>query len=189
VYEKDWERARRSLAHALELDPGNDKIRGELRLCEGHIARINGTSRRNAGQLNDAVEKFREAAQLLHNSPDPQLGLARVYIYGLKDVEKADAALREAEKHGYELGNREKAQLADGYRDRADRMWSDSRSLSGLPQEKDMLERCEENYRRAMELYEGIAPYANASANVARVQASLNRVNERIERLEATPWP
>lgn len=189
VYEKDWERARRSLAHALELDPGNDKIRGELRLCEGHIARINGTSRHNGAQLNEAVEKFHEAAQLLHNSPDPDLGLARVYIYGFKDVERADAALQDAAKHGYELGNREKAQLADGYRDRADRMWSDSHSLSGLPQEKDMLEKCIENYQRAMELYEGVAPYGNASANVKRVQASMNRVNDRIEKIEATPWP
>lgn len=188
VYEKDWDRARRALAHALELDPGNDKIRGELRLCEGHLARINGTARRNAAQLNEAVEKFREAAKLLHDSPDPDLGLARVYIYGLKNVDKADDALRDAEKHGYELGSREKAQLADGYRDRADRMWSDSRSLSGLPQEKDMLDKCMENYQRAIELYESIAPYGNASANVARVQSSLNRVNERIQKLESTPW-
>lgn len=189
VYEKDWDRARRSLAHALELDPGNDKIRGQLRLCEGHLARIRGVSRRNTAQLTDAVEKFRQAAQLLRNSPDPDLGLARTYIYGLKDVERADVALREAEKHGYDLGNREKNQLADGYRDRAERLWSDSRSLTGLPQEKDMLKKCAEDYERALELYQGIAPYGNASANVVRVQEKLDRVKQRIDKLDGGfPW-
>jgi tetratricopeptide (TPR) repeat protein len=189
VYEKDWDRARRALAHALELEPDNDKIRGELRLCEGHLARIRGLSRRNTAQLTEAVEKFRQAAQLLRKSPDPDLGLARTYIYGLKDVEKADEALRDAEKHGYDLGNREKNQLADGYRDRADRLWSDSRSLTGLPQEKDMLEKCAEDYERALELYQGIAPYGNASANVVRVQEKLDRVKQRIDKLDGGfPW-
>ncbi|HYG99751.1 MAG TPA: protein kinase [Terriglobales bacterium] len=189
VYERDWDRARRALAHALELDPDNDKIRGELRLCEGHLARIRGVSRRNTAQLTEAVEKFRQAAQLLRKSPDPDLGLARTYIYGLKDVEKADVALRNAEKHGYELGSREKSQLADGYRDRADRLWSDSRSLTGLPQEKDMLEKSAEDYERALELYQGIAPYANASANVVRVQEKLDRVKQRIDKLDGGfPW-
>jgi hypothetical protein len=51
------------------------------------------------------------------------LGLARVYVYGLKDIDKAYAVLQEAERRGYKLGNREKAQLADGYvRDRGDRL-------------------------------------------------------------------
>jgi serine/threonine protein kinase len=185
VYEKEWDRARRSLAHALELDPGNDKIRGELRLCEGHIARINGTSHHNVNLFNDAIAKFHEAAQLLRNSPDPYLGLSRVYIYGLKDVQKADDAMHDAEKRGYKLGNREKTQLADGYTDRADRLFADSHKLGGLPQEKDMLNKCVDDYQRAMELYQGLIPYAHASENVLRVQGKIDRVNERIAQIGA----
>ena len=49
-------------------------------------------------------------------------------MYGLNDIDKAYQALQQAEKRGYPLGNREKAQLADGYRDRADR------TLLGLAQ-------------------------------------------------------
>ena len=88
VYEKEWERARTMAARALAVDP-EDSVRGKLRLCEGHLARINGTSHRSAQELSLAVEKFDEAQKLLPKSPDPELGLARVYVYGLKDIDKA----------------------------------------------------------------------------------------------------
>ena len=91
-------------------------------------------------------------------SPDPELGLARVYVYGLKDIDKGYEALQQAEKRGYQLGNREKSQLADGYRDRADRLWWDSRNVRGLPQEKDQIQSAADDYKRALELYQGIAP-------------------------------
>src|ERR1039458_8229292 len=70
-------------------------------LCEGQIDRINGVSHHNAAVLNEAVQKFEEAQQALPGSPDPELGLAGVYVYGLKDIDKAYAALQEAERHGY----------------------------------------------------------------------------------------
>jgi tetratricopeptide (TPR) repeat protein/predicted Ser/Thr protein kinase len=183
VYEKDWARARLYLARALELDPGDDSVRGKMRLCEGQIDRINGISHHNTALLNEAVEKFGEAQQLLPKSPDPQLGLARAYVYGLKDIDKAYAALQEAERRGYKLGNRDKAQLADGYRDRGDRLWWDSRNVRGLPQEKDQIQRAADDYRRALELYQSVVPYGNANANIVRVQSSLDSVQFRLEEL------
>lgn len=184
VYERDWDRARGWLAHALELDPGNRDIRGRMRLCEGHVARIQGTNRRNASLLNTSAERFTEAQQLMPKSPDPELGLARLYVYGLRDIDKAWDALHEAERRGYKLGNREKSQLADGYRDRADRLWWDSRNVRGLPQEKDQIQRAADDYRRAQELYQGIVPYANANASIVRVQQSLESVNIRLQQLQ-----
>jgi tetratricopeptide (TPR) repeat protein len=184
VYEKDWTRARAYLARALELDPGDESVRGKMRLCEGHIDRINGTSHRSAADLNEAVVKFEEAQQLLPHSPDPLLGLARLYVYGLRDIDKAYAALQEAERRGYRLGNREKSQLADGYRDRGDRLWWDSRNVRGLPQEKDQIQRAADDYRRALGLYQSIVPYGNASANIVRVQASVDAVQFRLEELQ-----
>jgi serine/threonine protein kinase/tetratricopeptide (TPR) repeat protein len=182
VYEKDWERARTLLARALEVDP-DDSIRGELRLSEGHIARINGISHRSPTELNLAVEKFSQAEKLMPKSPDPELGLARVYVYGLKDIDKAYEALQNAEKRGYQLGNREKLQLADGYRERADRLWWDSRNVRGLPQEKDQIERAAGDYQHALNLYQSIAPWGNANAQVARVQGSLDSVNFRLQEI------
>jgi tetratricopeptide (TPR) repeat protein len=193
VYQKDWERAHAYLAKALTVDPGDDSIRGRLRLCEGHIDRIAGSSRRNpnVGLLEQAAQKFHEAQQLIPKLPDPQLGLARLYAYGLKDPDKADAALREAERHGYELGNRDKALLADSYLDRGDRLFYDSRNVRGLPQEKDEVQKAAGDYHRALELYQQIAPYSNSIARIARVQSSLESVDFRLQQLKegGTAWP
>jgi tetratricopeptide (TPR) repeat protein len=186
VYENDWKRARVYLAHALELDPGDESVRGELRLCEGQIDRINGLSHHNAAILNEAVQKFEEAERALPHSPDPELGLARVYVYGFKDIDRAYAALQEAERRGYRLGNREKAQLADGYRDRGDRMWWDSRNVRGLPQEKDQIQKAADDYKRALELYQSIVPYGNANINIVRVQGSLSAIETRLSELQGS---
>ena len=185
VYQKDWERARTYLADALTLDPGDNTVRGMLRLSEGHIARINGTARHNSAALNEAAEKFNEAQQLMPKSPDPELGLARLYVYGFKDIDKAYTALHEAERRGYALGNREKGQLADGYRERADRLWNDSRKIRGLPQEKDEVRKAVDDYDRALELYQEIAPYGNASTGIARIQATIGAVKGRLLELQA----
>ena len=187
VYENDWKRARLYLARALELDPGDENVRGKLRLCEGQIDRINGITHHNAALLNEAVLKFQEAEQSLPHSPDPELGLARVYVYGLKDIDRAYAALQEAERRGYKLGNREKAQLADGYRDRGDRLWWDSRDVRGLPQEKDEIQKAADDYRRALGIYQSIAPYGTANLNIVRVQNSLDAVQYRLEEIAAEP--
>jgi tetratricopeptide (TPR) repeat protein len=183
VYEKDWERARTMAARALAIEP-DDSVRGKVRLCEGHLARINGTTHHSVSDLNRAVEKFTEAQRLMPGSPDPELGLARVYVYGLRDIDKAYEALQQAQKRGYKLGNREKAQLADGYRERADRLWWDSRNVRGLPAEKDQIQRAADDYKRALELYQSVAPYGNAYLSIVRVQLSLDSVNYRLQQIE-----
>ena len=183
VYEKDWERARTMAAHALAVDP-DDAARGRLRLAEGHIARINGTAHNSSSDLNLAVEKFAEAQRLMPKSPDPQLGLARVYVYGLKDVDRAYQAFEEAAKLGYPLGNREKLQLADGYRARADREWWDSRNVRGTPQEKNDIQRVADDFKRAFDLYREVAPYGNSSGVMARVGLSLVAVEFRLQQLD-----
>jgi tetratricopeptide (TPR) repeat protein len=182
IYEKEWEHARTMAARALAVDP-DDSTRGKLRLSEGHLARINGTSHHSAQELNEAVEKFEEAQKLLPRSPDPELGLARVYVYGLKDIDKGYDALQQAQQRGYALGNREKLLLADGYRDRADRLWWDSRNVRGLPPEKDQIQRAADDYKRAEELYQGISPWGKSIVNLVRVRLSLESVNFRLHEI------
>jgi serine/threonine-protein kinase len=184
VSEKDWERARVMAARALAVDP-DDTVRGKLRVAEGHLARINGTAHRKADELNLAAQKFNEAKKLLPNSPDPELGLARLHVYGFKDIDKAYDSLQQAQKLGYPLGNREKLQLADGYRDRADRLWWDSRNIRGLPPEKDQIQRAADDYQRALELYQSSESIGKALANIVRVRLSLEQVNFRLHEIEA----
>jgi len=184
VYEKDWERARALLADALRVEP-DDSVRGKLRLCEGHIARINGTSHRDAKTLQEAVDDFTEAQRLMPKSPDPELGLARVYVYGLKDIDKASDAFQQAAKRGYQLGAREKLYLADGYTSHGDRLYWDSRKMRGLPQERDQVQRAANDYKEALDLYQSIVPYPRASEGVARVQSSLESVNFRLQEIDS----
>jgi eukaryotic-like serine/threonine-protein kinase len=182
IYEASWQTAHDRLAHVLSLDP-NNTVRGEMRLCEGHIDRINGMAHNNPSLLNESVSKFTEAERLLPSSPDPDLGLARVYIYGLKDIDKADKALQEAQKHGFTLGSREKDQLADGYRDRANRTFWDSRNVRGLPQEKDQILHARADYQRAIELYQSIGTWGKANLQIADIQKSLESVDTRLNEI------
>ena len=117
-------------------------------------------------------------------SPDPALGLARVYVYGLKDIDKAAQAFQDAEQRGYKLGNREKSQLADGYRARADRLWWDSRNVRGLPQEKDQIQRAADDYKRALDLYQQSVGYGSAATRIDQVLKSLDSVNFRLQEIE-----
>jgi len=181
---KDWEHARAMLAEALSLDP-DDTVRGELRLCEGHIARIAGIYRHDGKELATAVERFNEAKDLLPRSPDPELGLAQLYVYGMKDLDKAYDALREAQKLGHPLGNREKQQLADGYLERAGELTADAQNVRGLPQEKDQIERAAADYNRALELYRGIVPYGHATKSAALAQSGLDGANSRLAQIAA----
>ena len=183
VHESDWQSAHTMLLHALSLDPDDKPAHGKLRICEGHLARINGVALHNVPTLNDAAQKFNEAQQLMPRSPDPALGIARVYL-SLGDVDKATTAIHDAETNGYALGNRERAQLADGYRERADRTFWDSRSVRGLPQEKQQIQQAADDYQRALELYQKSAGWGNSNARIGQVQTSLESINTRFQQIE-----
>jgi tetratricopeptide (TPR) repeat protein len=186
VSASDWQRARSLLLRALSTDPDDKTVHGKLRVCEGHAARMSGTSRHSVADWNDAVVKFTEAQQLMPQSPDPPLGLARVYV-ALRDVDKAAAAFQKAESNGYQLGNRERSQLADGYRERADRTWKDAQSNRGMPQEKDQLQQTMDDYQRALELYQKSGGYGTAGARIGQVLSSLEAVSTRLQEINSPP--
>jgi len=186
VRERQWQIAQRSLQQALILAPGNTTLRSSLRYCEGHLHRIAGEADKvrhrtaTASQhFTEAVSAFREAAELRRNWPDPFLGLARVFIYGLEDVDRASDALKQAEKLGYTMGDRETAQLADGYRARGDSLWQTARQLAGMPQESEYLQRAGDAYHQAQQLYERIPGFPGVATNLRRTQRSLDLINER----------
>jgi tetratricopeptide (TPR) repeat protein len=184
VHEKDWQQARDAYARALQLDPGDKSIRGKLRVCEGQIARIN-IGGKNAGHnLSEAQEKFQEAAHLLKTA-DPYLGLVHLDIYSLKDVDKAEQDLHEAERHNYRAGKRVKSQLADGYNDRADGWVREAMRASGLPQEPDYWKRADADYAHAADLYRDIAPWGNSVSMLRRIYNSREDVARRLTALNA----
>ena len=173
---RDWERARLMASHVLTMDP-DDTIRGKLRLCEAHLSRLGGAS-----HLSAAIEQFTEAQHLMPKSPDPQLGLLRVYL--VKDIDKADQALEEARKLGFQPGDRFTSQLADRFMARADRLYQVSQDLRGLPQEKDQLQRASEDYKHALRLYQEAASNTDTSSSIHRVQIALDNVSLRLQQIE-----
>ena len=187
VYEPQWTQAKNDLARAMEIDPDDSSVRGRLRLCEGHLDRIYATRAKSASRtklLNASATKFDEAADLLKKSPDPYLGLARLYTYELNDMDKAEEALKKAAEYGHPAGHRETALLADGYRRRADRLWRESRGLTDLPdQERDFLNKAKQDYIHAQELYQQVGAFGDAARNQALALQGQQRVEERLSEL------
>ncbi len=191
VHEAQWERASQSLSRALAMDGRDPSTRALLRYCEGQIARINGEARverrqmaEARGFLNAAVAAFQDAARLRSDWPDPYLGLARTYIYGFDDIDQAAAAITRAEGLGYKSGSRERAQIADGYARRADKVRRDQ-GLRGIPQERAQLQAAASDYRTALDMYGQLRGFADASRRLRVTQAALQVVEKRLADIDA----
>ena len=190
VREAQWSMARDALARAVAVAPGNRQLRAALRYCDGHLHRINGDARKSRKQgaaaqreFTEAVAAFREAAELRPKWPDPFLGLMRTFIYGLEDVDRGADALNQAQQYGYALGERETAQLGDGYRARADTLARRARQLGDLSQERDYLARAAEAYRQALTYYAKAADFAGVPATIGLTQRGLSQVERRLAEL------
>jgi hypothetical protein len=194
VRETQWKMAREALAQALAVNPDDAQLKGALRYCEGHLHRINGEARKTHKQnaeaqheFTEAVSAFREAAELRPAWPDPFLGLMRTFIYGLEDVDRGADALKQAQRLGYTAGERETAQLADGYRLRALAFARTARALSGTAAERDYLARSAEAYRQAIDLYSKVPGYADAPRSLRAAQHGLEQIEQR--RIESPVLP
>jgi hypothetical protein len=187
VRERQWQLARDALTRAIAVEGDDEALHARLRYCEGHLHRINGEAHKRRDEaeaakreLTDAVLAFREAAELRPNWPDPFLGLARTFTYGLEDVDRGADALNQATMNGHTPSDRETVQLADGYRARGNTFVRQATELSGLPQERDYLTRAAEAYRQALALYSSVGGVTDAPANIRRAQRALSQVEERL---------
>jgi hypothetical protein len=190
VREAQWMAAATALEHALTVAP-DDNVRGTLRYVQGQVARINGEAAKSRDQVAaaerhfaNAVAAFREAAQLRQGWPDPFLGLARTFIYGLEDIDRGADAMAQAQKLGHALGARETAQLADGYRARGEALERAAGSLGGLPQEIESLTRARDAYRTALEHYTTIAGFQDVPSHIRTTQQRLELVEQKLDALE-----
>jgi tRNA A-37 threonylcarbamoyl transferase component Bud32/tetratricopeptide (TPR) repeat protein len=190
VREAQWQLARDALARAIPFARDDQQLRAAFRYCDGHLHRINGEARKGRNQdgeaqreLTEAVAAFREAADLRRDWPDPFLGLARTFIYGLEDIDRGADALAQAERRGYRATERETGQLADGYRARGNSFVKSARELTGMPQESDYLARAVEAYQRALTLYTQAASLSSATTNIRATQRALDYAQLRLGEL------
>ena len=187
VRETQWRATRESLARAVAVTPKDTQLKAALRYCDGHLHRINGEARKARHQeiaaqqeFTEAVTAFREAAELRPNWPDPFLGLGRTFLYGLEDVDRGSDALNHAQRLGYTLGERETAQLGDGYRARAEALVRTARKLGGTAQEQEYLGRAAEAYRQAVTLYAKAIDFSDVATNLRKAQRGLTQVEQRL---------
>jgi tetratricopeptide (TPR) repeat protein len=102
---------------------------------------------------------FDQAASLLPNAPDPYLGLARLYVYSFRDLDKAIEEWDKAEQRHYKLGPREIEQEADGFRLRAQKEISELHDRNAA----------REDLARAKELFQSIRGYNDVAQRLQLV--------------------
>ena len=190
VREAQWTSARNALRRAVTVAPGNNRLVAALRYCEGHLHRIDGEAAKQRNEdaeaqreLGESVALFREAAELRSDWPDPFLGLARVFIFGLDDVDRGANALEQAQQRGYMLTERETSLLADGYRARGTNFVRIARKLEGMPQESDYLTKAVEAYQRALELYVQSNTQPKLTENIRGTQRQHDETQHRLDEL------
>ena len=184
-----WQTSRGWLEKALALDEGDAAVRARLNVVQAHILRIQGAARRNEAQrtavLRQAVQLFEEAARLDPATPDPWLGLARIYSVGLIDFERASNVLAEAERRGHPLGRRGHAQLGDAIRSRADRFRQSAMSVRGLPEEGPYLRAAINDYQQALTFYDNARGFGMVADNVRLARRRLAQAEQRLLELES----
>jgi tetratricopeptide (TPR) repeat protein len=189
VREAQWKDAVAWLTNASRLDPADTEVNASLQYCEAHLYRINGETQKRKrlpsamASLHAAIVRFEEAGRLNRKWPDPYLGLARTYVYGLEDLDRAISAFEEAQRRGYRPGNRELVQLADGYRNRAERMRREATGMQGLPQEAELLQKSADDFQRAVDLYRQAIGFGEAGATMRQVQKRLDEVQQALTEL------
>jgi len=180
--EGTWRRSVTYFSRALELDPGDKNVKGKLRLCEAHVDRITANNRQAV--LNETAAKFRESAELMHKSPDPWIGLARLYAYHLGDCERAQDALDHAAKLGHAETRREMSTMADAYMRRAQQTVRDSLKFQNMPDtEKETLRRARADYEQARTLYARLGSFGSASNALINAIHATEQIDSRLSEL------
>jgi hypothetical protein len=121
LYDFDWYQAEILLRRAAAAGSGDDRVLGETALSKGYatLERVSDGdySAAAAARLrNSARDDFNQAVQRMPADPAPHLGLARLYVYFLPNVDQAMHEFQQAERLGAVLGKREIEQQGDAYR-------------------------------------------------------------------------
>ena len=177
ISQVEWQQARDCLAFAQDLS-SRSAIAAKRAYIDAHLVRI---AARDRTGFEEAVRGFRESARLDPRSPDPYLGLARIYAYSLREVEPLIDAIEDAEERGYTRGRREEAQIGDAYRFRADRARAAAANLGG-EERIEQLSSAVEDYGQCMTHFEGLN-FFDSENNLRTCRRSLATIVAELARL------
>ena len=179
----DWEKARYCYGRVIELDSNAKDAKGGAALAEGYLKLA-----RDGKSAKTVDTSFREAQRYLPKSPDPHLGLARVYAYGFHNAGQAVAEIHAAERLGFKAGPREFAQEADAYLFRAVQELRAGQQLKMAADRRRTFALAKRDFDRARGLYEPIAGFENVSADVERLDRD-EVIAEKFRESSARPKP
>ena len=189
VSQLQWQDAQRSLALAAEFNAGESYLAAKTALVDAHLTRISAQERGLAARdrqkrLTAAMSRFIESARFDSSSPDPYIGQARINAYDLHDFDALAANLAEAEKRGFTPGRRERTQLGDTLRFRADRAIEQA-VRAPIDDRRRLLGQASADYEACAGKFDGLTGYHDAEKVLAYcqgrravVQRLLQQMNE-----------
>jgi hypothetical protein len=178
----EWREAQIALRWAMQLMPTDKKIAAKLATCDAHVIRLSARGQTAATAkvtYRRAIDRFKAAAALDDSSFDPYLGISRVAVYGLGDVDQAASAIQDAEKRGYVSGRRERALLGDGYLRRGNTSRALARTLSG-DQRRRELERARADYQGCVDAFDPIVGFGYAAKSIERCKGALQAIDDEL---------
>jgi hypothetical protein len=180
----EWRQAHEALTWARELFPRNQRLRAKQLVAAAHVTRFESQSAKRGSQATllaeAAMARFREAADADPKSFDPYLGMARLQVYALSDVDGAAASIARAEELGYASGRRERAQLGDGYLWRAEATRRSATVLTGDQRWRE-LNSARADYERCIAFFDPIVSFANSAANLEKCKGQLLQIDRQLE--------
>ncbi len=178
----DFARAHQCYHYALQMDPYDSKLKGKLAIADGYLNMVKNPRRPRA---DASIDNFRQAASYLPKSPDPHLGLARLYVYAFRNIGEAMPEFQQAIKLGYQLGPREATQEADGYLYRSEWELAQARRAAAAANKEEAdkwVDMSRADSDRARSLYEPLVGYSNVSINLQQTykdRAEMTRIENK----------
>ena len=163
----EWHKAQVALQHAAELDGSDPTVKGKLALANGYLFLLK--SPQTGQTALQAKASFEDAISYLPRSPDPHLGLARLYIYSFRNIGRALAEFSNAERFGFRVGPRELEQQGDGYLLRAEQEIRQAQGGTPRADSAKTLSLAQNDLERARSLYEPLDGFSNITANLNRL--------------------
>jgi hypothetical protein len=179
----EWAQAHAALTWAIELSRASRSLRSKQLTAAGHVKRFEAQAAKGGAatlRAQESLALFQQAAEADPESYDPYLGIARIQVYALGDVDAAASSIEEAERRGYVRGRREAALLGDGYLRRASASARRARVLTGEQRERELLG-ARTDYERCVSLFDPIVAFGNSAKNLEMCKAGADQVERQLQ--------
>jgi hypothetical protein len=179
----EWAQAHEALRWARELSSTSSRLRAKQLTAAGHVKRFEAQAARGSAATllsQEALRIFEQAAAADPESFDPWLGIARIQLYALADVDAATKAIEEATNRSYVPGRRESAMLGDGYMRRGLATRKRAGVLTGEQRFRELTS-AREDFQRCVTYFDPIVAFGDSAQNLEICKANLDRVDRQLD--------